>query len=135
MFSTFDVSASALVAERVRMNVIAQNVANAHTTRDPDGRPNPYRRKFVIFQQGVPEKGDRQRGVSVLDIRQDPSALRAEYDPHHPDADEKGYVQMPNVTPLVEMVDYIEATRAYEANVSVIELTKAIGAAAQQILA
>ena len=138
MFSTFDISASALRAQRVRMNVIANNVANSHTTRNADGESIPFRRRMAIFMQGVPEKGSKRDGVSVLDIMEDPSDFRLEYNPDHPDAiktgPEAGYLRMPNMHPIVEMVDFMEATRAYEANVSIIEQTKTIGNAALQIL-
>lgn len=139
MESAFDISASALRAQRVRMNVIAHNVANANTTRDVNGEPMPYRRRMVIFREGAPEMGHPKDGVSVLQVMEDPTEFRLEWNPDHPDAikdgPQAGYVRMPNLQPLVEMVDFIEASRAYEANLSVIDVTKSLGASALRIIA
>jgi len=132
MLSVLDVSASALEAERIHMNTIAQNVANAYTTRDSLGRPIPYRRKEVLF---APERTpDGQPGVRVVDIVEDPSPYRRVWDPDHPDA-VNGYVRYPNVNVIQEMVDLIMASRAYEANVTVMELTKSMAAATLKLLA
>jgi flagellar basal-body rod protein FlgC len=116
-----NVSASGMAAERVRMEVIANNLANAHTTRTPEG--GPYRRRQVLF---MPELDARlaagragssdARGVRVVGIEADPSELPRIYQPGHPDADADGLVTMPNVRPANEMVDLVTATRAYEAN-------------------
>lgn len=108
VFKSIDIAATALTAERLRMDVIANNIANANTTRTEKG--GPYRRQRVIFEER--EMG----GVRVIKIEEDPSPLRIVYDPHHPDADKEGYVRFPNVNILHEMVDMITCTRAYEAN-------------------
>lgn len=118
--SVADISASGLVAERTRMQVIANNIANAHTTRGPDG--GPYRRQNVVFGQMLDQHRDAAGpaaglgGVRVLGIHQDPSDFPIVYDPSHPDADAGGFVTLPNVSIANEMVDMIVATRSYEAN-------------------
>jgi flagellar basal-body rod protein FlgC len=116
------------------MDVIAQNIANASTTRDSLGFPNPYRRKEVIFQTG-----SALQGVRVSSIVSDMSQLKKVYEPGHPDAipdgPDKGYVLYPNVEPIVEMVDMLEATRAYEANATVMDATKTIMFQALRIIA
>jgi flagellar basal-body rod protein FlgC len=142
MFDSMHISASGLSAERVRMDVIAQNLANVNTTRGPDG--NPYRRKEVVFQSadmsqgsgvsGVGGGGTPKLGVEVLGITEDPSPLRAVYDPSHPDANEQGYVFLPNINPVTEMVDMITATRAYEANVTSMNAAKNMALKALDIL-
>ena len=118
--SASDISASGLAAERLRMEVIANNVANANTTRTPEG--GPYRRQHVLF---MPSFGNVLRGsmeatapagVEVAGIEPDMSELPQVYDPGHPDADANGFVTMPNVRIASEMVDMITASRAYEAN-------------------
>jgi flagellar basal-body rod protein FlgC len=140
-FGALDVSASGLSAERMRMDVTAENLANAQTTRGPNG--GPYRRKDVVLQTvqadgfqtalasaagSVPGGGRSQQpgGVQVAGIAQDPSAPRMVYDPGHPDANAQGYVAMPNVNPVTEMVDLISASRAYEANVTAMQTAKAM---------
>ena len=132
MLTILDVSASALSAERARMNTIAENLANANTTRDAWGRPIPYRRKEVIFAAARDEKGDP--GVRVADIREDARPFRVVWDPDHPDAVD-GLVRYPNVNVIEEMVDMIMASRAYEANVTAMELTKGMAAATLRLLA
>ena len=112
MFSAFDVTASGLTAQRLRMDVISENVANANTTRTEDG--TPYRRKIVTFQQ----KGQQQTFSQVLhnvSSSYTGSGVKV-YDPSHPDADENGYVTYPNVNIVQEMTDLIDASRSYEAN-------------------
>lgn len=129
-FEIFEVSASALSAQRLRLNVIASNLANAETTRTQEG--GPYRRKDVVFSAWSPpfrdllqvSLDDNPRGVKVLDVIEDPRPLRVVFNPSHPDADGNGYVTMPNVHPLEEMVNLIAATRSYEANVEVFNATK-----------
>lgn len=150
MLDILDISGSALYAGRIRMDTIANNLANAQTTRDVHGNRVPFRRKMVIFRPWGVSKGlFRQKGVSVPMIVEDKSPFRLEYNPHHPDAvkpgenidlngdgkPDVGFVQMPNINPLLEMVDMINATRAYEANVSVIDATKSMFNAALRILA
>lgn len=140
-FGALDISASGLSAERMRMDVTAENLANAQTTRGPNG--GPYRRKDVVLESvggggfqsalasaagSVPGAGGSQTpgGVQVSGIVQDPSAPRMVYDPTHPDANAQGYVAMPNVNPVTEMVDLISASRSYEANVTAMQTTKSM---------
>lgn len=143
MFDSMHVSASGLAAERLRMDVIAQNLANANSTRGPDGQP--YRRHEVVFRSsdvgGASGSGPSERaasgplhGVEPVAIVEDPSPLRSVYDPSHPDADEDGYVFYPNVNPVTEMVDMTTATRAYEANVTAMNAAKNMALKALDIL-
>lgn len=134
MFQSFNVSASALTAQRLRMDVISANMANVDTTRAKmvDGKWQPYRRKMVVMQPNESfssflNKAMNERsagGVKVTKIVEDQTPFKLVYDPPHPDADENGYVQLPNVDPLKEMVDLMSATRSYEANVTVLNATK-----------
>ena len=121
LISTLRVSASGLSAERLRMDLIADNLANANTTRTPDGQP--YRRKVAIFAPIAPTP-HMPGGVRVVQIAQDPSPPRMVYDPSHPDADANGYVAYPNVEMVHEMVDMITASRAYEANIQAFNAAK-----------
>ncbi len=143
MFDSMHVSASGLAAERLRMDVIAQNLANANSTRGADGQP--YRRHEVVFRSvdvgattggGTSESATSgtMHGVEPVAIVEDPSALRSVYDPSHPDADEDGYVHYPNVNPVTEMVDMMTATRAYEANVTAMNAAKNMALKALDIL-
>ena len=132
MLNILDISASALSAERTRMNTIAENLANATTTRDAAGRPVPYRRKEVVFAAGRGAAGEP--GVRVLDVREDLRPDRREWNPEHPDAVD-GFVRYPNVNVIEEMVDMIMASRAYEANATAMDLTKSMAAATLRILA
>ncbi len=135
----FDVSASGLRAQRLRMDVIAENLANAQTTRGTEG--GPYRRKQVVFAAaplqgpGLPWGGlmRQLQGVRVLAVVEDQTPLEAVYDPGHPDAGPDGFVLMPNVNPATELVDMISATRSYEANAAVIEALKKMAARALDI--
>lgn len=132
--SALDISASGLYAERTRMNVIANNLANSNSTRTPEG--GPFRRQLVILQ-GVEAKvpGDiAGLGVSVKGVVDDQSPFPLIYDPGHPDANADGYVAMPNVNVVEEMVDMITALRAYEANITAIDTNKSIFRAALDIL-
>jgi flagellar basal-body rod protein FlgC len=137
MFDSLQISASGLSAERLRMDVTAENLANAQTTRGPDGQP--YRRKEVVLQQqsdggfGSALSGAMNRaggagtvpgGVQVAGIVQDSTPNRRVYDPGNPDADAQGYVSMPNVDSVTEMVDLITESRAYEANVTAMQASK-----------
>lgn len=141
-------SASALTAERLRMDVIANNIANANTTRTNAG--GPFRRQMVVLGTrepfpaqlaralkaeggSEPVKSAVGQGVRVLGIAGDPRPFKLKYDPSHPDADEQGYLHLPNVEILTEMVDLISATRAYEANVTVLGAFKAMASTALQI--
>lgn len=144
MFDAFHISASGLSAERMRMDVIAQNLANVNTTRGPNGQP--YRRQEVVFQTRMNEASGSSNaqsasdgsvagnGVEAVGIIEDQSPLRAVRDPGHPDADENGYVYMPNVNPVTEMVDMMTATRAYEANVTALNAAKSMALKALDIL-
>lgn len=141
-FNSINISASGLTAERLRMDIISRNIANVNTTRTADG--TPYRRQVVVFQ-----KEDRQAsfsdylndasrnligsGVKVSGIIEDKTPFKSVYDPGHPDADEKGYVEMPNVDIMTEMVNMISASRAYEANVTAINSTKSMAMKALEI--
>lgn len=122
MFSVSDISATGLSAERYRMEVIANNIANANTTRTADG--GPYRRQQVVFQATLDDVGTesavRMGGVRVVGVEGDPSDLPQVYQPGHPDADANGFVRMPNVSMANEMVDLITANRGYEANLRVL---------------
>jgi flagellar basal-body rod protein FlgC len=133
-FSSFDISASGIYAQRVRMDVIANNVANADSTRTPSG--GPYRRQTVTFRAVYEDAvGNRPipAGVKVDGIVEDATDYRMVYDPGHPDADASGYVKMPNVNVVEEMVDMISATRAYEANVTALNATKSMISTAIEI--
>lgn len=128
-FSSLRISSSGLSAERLRMDTIASNIANATTTRGEDGQP--YRRKIAVFEENLTKeinnsKEDNLNGVKAIGIVDDDSELRRVYDPTHPDADADGYVLMPNVNILNEMADMIAATRAYEANVTAINSEKSM---------
>lgn len=120
LLSTMKVSASGLSAERLRMDLIADNLANANSTRAPGG--TPYQRKVAIFQPI--EEGDWGGGVKVVSIESDKTPPRVVYQPGHPDADANGYVTYPNVNMVHEMVDLITASRAYEANISAFNAAK-----------
>ena len=136
LFDSFNINASGLTAQRYRMDVIAQNVANANTTRTEDG--TPYKRKVVTFEEkngkstsfstGVGRETDRFRsnGVKVSGTYEDPSEGNMVYDPDHPDADENGYVTYPNVNIIQEMTDLIDASRSYEANATAFNASKQI---------
>lgn len=132
LFDAIGSAASGLSAERLRMDVVAENLANAQTTRGADGQP--YRRKVVVLQErdgatfGATLDGAMKRsapgGVRVAQIAHDATPNRLVYDPGHPDADDRGYLSMPNVQPVTEMVDLITASRGYEANVTVMQTAK-----------
>lgn len=128
-FNVMNVSASGLDAQRVRMETISSNLANAQTTRTADGLP--YRRRDVIFRTKEPEsfagKLDQAlRGVEVAEVVIDKTEFQLRYEPGNPDADKDGYVKYPNVEPMVEMVNLVSASRSYEANLTVIEATKSL---------
>ncbi len=163
-FESFDISASGMYAQRVKLDTIASNIANANSTRNPDGSPGVYRKKQVVFEAkyndilneyGIPDiiagrpinpvngvlKGivsynepQISKGVSVVKIVEDTATpLRKVHDPSHPDADDEGYVNYPNVNPVTEMVEMLKASRAYEASVTSIDTTKNIISAAMRI--
>jgi len=120
-----NISASGMTANRLRIDVISDNIANAETTRTPEG--GPYKKKIPIFAEYIKRSlsGNKLAGVRVVRIEQDPS-YKLVYDPTHPDADKDGYVKMPNVNVLKEMVDLINAQRAYEANVTSFNTVKSM---------
>jgi len=131
IFKALDISASALQAQKTRMNTISSNLANIQTTRTPAG--GPYRKKSVVFEStpvnGFEEhlsraKNEHAQGVRVAEIQSDQSPFKKIYDPAHPDADENGFVQLPNVNLMAEIADMMSATRSYEANVTVIKSVK-----------
>ena len=136
MFTAFDISATGMTAERYRMDIISQNVANANTTRTEDG--TPYRRKIVVFEEKNGKtafnhvlKKERDRysgdGVKVTGVYEDnKTEMKMVYDPSHPDADENGYVTYPNVDTVTEMTNLIDASRAYQANATAFEASKNI---------
>jgi flagellar basal-body rod protein FlgC len=124
-FGVFSVSASALAAQRQRMNVIASNMANAHSTSSAEG--GPYRRQDVVFTTDPVTSGQESlTGVKVSGIVKDESPFKMMYDPSHPDADKDGFVAMPNVNIIEEMVNMMMASRAYEASVSAFNMSKAM---------
>jgi flagellar basal-body rod protein FlgC len=131
MFHSFDISASGLTAQRVRMDTIASNIANIDTPFTKNGVG--YRRLFTVFQAQRNSSG--QAGVRVTKIEQDQSPLKARYQPWSPDADKGGYVYYPNVDLATENVNAMEASRAYSANVTAIQTTKAMISATLAILA
>lgn len=126
----FGVSASGLRAERMRMEVAASNIANAETTRGPEG--TPYRRRLVVFSEQLDQtlgaggagRRDLPGGVQIASIEQDPSPFRTVHDPGHPDANADGIVELPNVDIAMEMVDLASAARAYEANLTALRSLK-----------
>lgn len=139
MFSGIDISASGLTAQRLRMDTISSNIANAETTRDEDG--NTYRRKTPVFKQSfenaLASKGKNKNstgsGVEVGEIVEDQSPFRLEYRPEHPDANQDGYLELPNVSVMTEMVNMIDASRAYEANIQAITNYKSMANSALNI--
>lgn len=143
IFDSIDISASGMTAQRVRMDTISENIANVNTTRTQAG--GPYRRKMVVFEPRESEQSfpnlldkavDQQNsgnGVRVVRIAEDTSPFKEVYDPNHPDADARGYVRMPNVNIVTEMVNMISATRAYEANSTAIDSAKNMAMKALEI--
>jgi flagellar basal-body rod protein FlgC len=141
LFTAMEVSASGMAAERVRMNALASNLANARTTRTPEG--GPYKRLDPMFE-AVPierrlaevQRGNTPPGVYMVEvpyIRQDQTAPQLIYDPQHPDADARGFVQLPNVNVVEEMVNLITASRSYEAGVTVMQTLKGMAQTALSI--
>jgi len=143
IFSAFKITASGLTAQRLRMDVVAANVANAETTRTAEG--GPYQRKVVVFSTQEPQKQitplaarfasrtAATSGVRVEAILSDESPGHRVYDPDHPDADAEGFVTYPNVNVVTEMTDMLSATRSYEANVTVFNALKAMALKALDI--
>jgi flagellar basal-body rod protein FlgC len=153
MMSSIDISASGMRAQRLRMDLIANNLANVDTTsasadvkRTSDGqtwiRHTPYRRKEAVFVQGQAPGGQKKFGVVVAQVVDDPSPFRMEYNPSHSHAvpagsgeKDAGFVYFPNVNPILETVDMMSASRAYEANLTAIETHKAMNSASLRLLA
>ena len=144
LFGSLGISASGMSADRMRMDVVSENLANADTTEGADGKP--YQRKEVLLQEigggssfadvlsGAQEQGGPAGGVEVTGIVDDPSPGRRVYDPGNPDADKTGYVTLPNVNPVTEMVDLISSSRGYEANVQAEDASKQMFTKALTIL-
>jgi flagellar basal-body rod protein FlgC len=151
--SSIDISASGMRAQRLRMDLIANNLANVDTTsadqevrRTPDGqsylRHVPYRRKMAVFTQGTPAQGNKIFGVAVPRVVDDASPFRPEHNESHPHAvpassgeKDAGYVYFPNVHPIVETVDMMAAARAYEANLTAVDMFKSMSSATMRLLA
>jgi flagellar basal-body rod protein FlgC len=129
--ATMAIAASALKAQQGRMRVIAENLANANSTARTAGG-DPYRRQVPVFRPTTLDGGGE--GVAMAQVDPDRSDFRSEYDPGNPAADAKGYVKLPNVDPLVEALDMKEAQRAYEANMNVIETSRAMESRTLDIL-
>jgi len=144
LYTSIEVSASGLSAQRLAMDVIANNLANVNTTRTPEG--GPFKRQLVVFAQkiepvaqsdsadGSTDPAQSQAGVEAVGIINDDSPDKLNYDPTNPDADAQGYVHLPNIEVVKEMVDMMAASRAYEANVTAITESRTIAAATLGIL-
>lgn len=126
VFSSMDISTSALKAQRTRMNVIANNIANINTTHDKDENNIPYRRKQVTFKEAMTGSIGKKSlgGVEVYSVEDDMKPFSKRYEPGDKDADENGYILGSNVDVSIEMVDMIEASRSYEANIAAIDIAK-----------
>ena len=137
MFDTLDISASGLKAQRLRMDTISANIANLNTTRNAQGQPIPYRRRFAVFAPNMGARGEERGkpGVHVRSIEQDRSPFNRKFDPGHPDAGADGYVLTPNIDLSIEFVNALEASRAYEANVTMMEVSKAMLNASLRLIA
>jgi flagellar basal-body rod protein FlgC len=132
IFNALHISSSGLTAQRIRMNLIARNLANVNTTRTPQG--GPYKRQEAVFAASPESRSFKnmldtentasRTGVEVVDIINDSRPFPIKYDPGHPDADEKGYVKLPNVNLIEEMVNMVSATRSYEANVTAVNASR-----------
>jgi flagellar basal-body rod protein FlgC len=132
LFDSLEIAGSSLTAHRLWMDLISQNLANVNTTRTQDG--GPYRRKVPIFAERLEAAEKGAKGVRVEKIEEDDLPPRMVYQPEHPDADEEGYVAYPNVNVVREMTDMMAATRAYEANLMVVESAKEIWGSAIDVL-
>ncbi len=136
LFKIFSLSGSGMAAQRSRMTVVAGNMANSETTRTPEG--GPYRRRDIIFQSApadgefsseldkLSERTNDPQGVEVVGVKQSNRPPRKLFDPHHPDADGDGYVALPNINAMEEMVDMMSAVRSYEANLATYNTTKSL---------
>ena len=140
-FGAMDISASGMTAQRLRTDIISQNIANVNTTRDENGKP--YKRRTVVFEEKPSNSFNDYlsvasssigNGVKVSALVEDNTTpMTMVYDPSHPDADEEGYVYYPNVNTVTEMTNMIDASRAYEANITAFNATKAMTTQALQI--
>lgn len=131
----YDIASSGLAAQRLRVQLIASNVANAETTRTPEG--GPFRKKDAIFEVanlGTLPDGTKLNGVRVKEIRHSREAFPTRFEPGHPEADADGLVRYPNINPVLEMVDLTEASRSYEASVAVVRSVRAMGQASLDML-
>ncbi len=138
MYGSLDISTSGMVAERARFASIAANIANRDTLVDSQGRYNPYRKRQVMFAPGDPSASTpegRRLGVHVARVMIDEDALIEKHDPTHPFADDRGYVKVPDINPVVEQLNAMEAVRSYEANVQAAEATKSMLSQALRLLA
>jgi flagellar basal-body rod protein FlgC len=142
IFDSFSISASGMTAEKLRLDLTANNIANMNTAGRPNDPANPpYRRKIPVFAQMLEQAGNsgvlrysyKGAGVHVTKVLEDENQPRIVYDPTHPLADEKGYVAYPNINMVNEMVNMMSATRAYEANVTALNAAKDIALKALQI--
>jgi len=124
MFQALDMGASGLQAQRTRLDTIAANILQINTTHNAKGEIAPYRRRFVVFRPG--QAGDPAKAGVRADVKLDKSPFQRRYEPGHPDADKDGYVLYPNIDLSIEYVNAMEASRAYEANVTMMETTKAM---------
>ncbi len=145
---SMNIVGSGLTAQQLRLDVISENITNLNTTRTENG-DGPYRRKVVVFEaesgrndfrmamasaMGASNRGyERTGGVKVVEIAEDPSPFTISYDPTHPDADEEGYLEMPNITLVKEITDAMAATQAYSANVTAFNTLKAVVARGMDI--
>lgn len=137
MLRSIDISTSGLVAQRQRMNTIAENIANLQTTRNEDGVKEPFQRRLVRFQAESEHHTEGTRnglGVQAHVEIDDKTPPRKIHQPGHPDADAEGYVQLPNINLVTEFVNALEATRAYEANLTAFEMSKQMSQASLEIL-
>lgn len=142
VFNAMNVAATGMTAQRLRMDVIAENLANVNTTRTSDG--SPYRRKMVVFEEKDTTSFDnvlngyldqyQPNGVKVTKIVEDQSDLRLVYEPDNPDADENGYVSYPNVDTVTEMTNLIDSSRAYEASATSFNAAKSIAMKGLELL-
>jgi flagellar basal-body rod protein FlgC len=121
LLNTFNIGASGMSAQSIRLNTISSNIANAESSSGPDGRT--YRARQVVFSS-VPSANNPGSGVAVTNVVESNAPLRREFRPGHPKADNNGYVDMPNVNPVEEMVDMISASRAYQTNVQMVNVTR-----------
>ena len=123
LFSVFQIASSGMAAQSQRLNTVASNIANAESTVGPDG--NVYRAKQIVFS-AQPVDATGSVGVKVISVVDDPTSPRKVYDPRHPMADGDGYIALPNVNPVDEMVNMISASRAYQSNVDTLNAAKSL---------